>query len=117
LDVFIGAEGLIAQGMALGAVGAVSGLAAALPEPTIGAVTSRTAEASARASRVRASLDVAPFHAALKWILRMRGVAIDDAVRAPLPALTDAQREALRHLVEDPDGEIAPLLAAAAAAR
>jgi dihydrodipicolinate synthase/N-acetylneuraminate lyase len=117
LDVFIGAEGLIAQGMALGAVGAVSGLAAALPELTIGAVTSRTAEASAHASLVRASLDVAPFHATLKWILRLRGVAIDDAVRAPLPALTDAQREALRHLVEDPDGEIAPLLAAAAASR
>jgi dihydrodipicolinate synthase/N-acetylneuraminate lyase len=115
LDVFIGAEGLIAQGMALGAVGAVSGLAAALPELTIGAVTSRTAEASALASRVRASLDFAPFHAALKWLLNFRGVAIDDAVRAPLPALTDTQREALRHLVEDPDGEIAPLLAAAAA--
>jgi len=117
LDVFIGAEGLIAQGMALGAAGAVSGLAGALPEFTINAVTTRSAEASARASRVRASLDVAPFHAALKWILRLRGVAIDDAVRAPLPQLTDAQREALRHLVEDPDGEIASVVAAAAGSR
>jgi dihydrodipicolinate synthase/N-acetylneuraminate lyase len=117
LDVFIGAEGLIAQGMALGAAGAVSGLAAALPELTIRAVTSRSAEDSARASQVRASLDVAPFHAGLKWILRLRGVAVDDAVRAPLPQLTDAQRDALRHLVEDPDGDIAPLLAAAAASR
>src|SRR6202163_2634642 len=108
LDVFIGAEGLIAQGMAFGADGAAFGLAAALPESTISAVASRSAEDSARASRVRASLDVAPFHAALKWILRLRGVAIDDAVRAPLPQLTHAQREALRHLVEDPDGEIAP---------
>jgi dihydrodipicolinate synthase/N-acetylneuraminate lyase len=60
---------------------------------------------------------LSPFHAALKCILRLRGVAIDDAVRAPLPALTDSQREALRHLVEDPEGEIAPLLAAAASSR
>jgi dihydrodipicolinate synthase/N-acetylneuraminate lyase len=115
LDVFIGAEGLISQGMESGAVGAVSGLAAALPELTMSAVTSRTAAASANAARVRASLDVAPFHSALKWILQLRGVAIDDAVRAPLPPLTDAQRQTLQHLVEDPDGEIAPLLAAAAA--
>ena len=43
LDVFIGAEGLIAQGMASGAAGAVSGLAAALPELTIDAVASRSA--------------------------------------------------------------------------
>jgi dihydrodipicolinate synthase/N-acetylneuraminate lyase len=117
LDIFVGAEGLIAQGMALGAAGAVSGLAGALPELTIGAVTSRSAEDSARASRVRSSLDVAPFHAALKFILRVRGVAIDDAVRAPLPPLTDAHREALHRIVEDPDGEIAPLLAAAAGSR
>jgi len=115
LDVFIGAEGLIAGGMAAGAVGAVSGLAAAFPELTIAAVASRTAEASERAARVRSALDVAPFHAALKWMLQLRGVAIDGAVRAPLPALTAEQRQALQHLVEDPDGEIAPLLAAAAA--
>jgi dihydrodipicolinate synthase/N-acetylneuraminate lyase len=114
LDVFIGAEGLIARGMAAGAVGAVSGLAAAFPELTIAAVANRTAEASERAARVRSTLDIAPLHATLKWILQLRGVAIDGAVRAPLPPLTTEQRETLQRLVEDPDGEIAPLLAAAA---
>jgi dihydrodipicolinate synthase/N-acetylneuraminate lyase len=114
LDVFIGAEGLIYQGLASGAVGAVSGLAAALPELAIDAVTTRSAEASARAARVRTILEVAPFHAAMKWILKFRGVAIDGAVRAPLPPLTEAQEQALRQIVEDPAGEIAPLLAASA---
>jgi dihydrodipicolinate synthase/N-acetylneuraminate lyase len=117
LDVFIGAEGLIAQGMALGAVGSVSGLASCLPEVTMDAVKSATPEMSARASRVRASLEIAPFHSAMKFVLQRRGVAIDDAVRAPLPTVTDDERAALQRLVDDPDGEIAPLLAAAAAAR
>jgi dihydrodipicolinate synthase/N-acetylneuraminate lyase len=110
LDVFIGAEGLIAQGMASGAAGAVSGLAAAFPELTIDAVVSRTEEASATAARVRSLVDPFPFQSALKFILQRRGVAIEDAVRAPLRTLDDGQREALRTLVDDPAGEIAGLL-------
>jgi dihydrodipicolinate synthase/N-acetylneuraminate lyase len=111
LDVFIGAEGLIAQGMASGAAGAVSGLAGALPELTIDAVTSRSAEASARAARVRSLIEPFPFHSALKFILQRRGVAIEDAVRPPLRTLDDRQRDALRALLDDPAGEIAGLLA------
>jgi len=117
LDVFIGAEGLIHQGLEKGAVGAVSGLAAALPELTIAAVTSRTREASAEASRVRTSIERVPFLSALKFILRRRGVAIDDAVRAPLPALDAAQRDSLDALIDDPDGGIAAVLVGSAAAR
>jgi dihydrodipicolinate synthase/N-acetylneuraminate lyase len=110
LDVFVGAEGLIAQGMASGAAGAVSGLAAAFPELTIDAVVSRTAEASARAARVRSLIEPFPFQSALKFILQRRGVAIEDAVRPPLGTLDDAQRDALRTLLDDPSGEIAALL-------
>jgi dihydrodipicolinate synthase/N-acetylneuraminate lyase len=110
LDVFIGAEGLIAQGLAAGAAGAVSGLAAAFPELTIAAVVSRTEEASATAARVRSLIDPFPFHSTLKFILQRRGVAIEDAVRAPLRTLDDTQREALRTLLDDPAGEIAGLL-------
>jgi dihydrodipicolinate synthase/N-acetylneuraminate lyase len=110
LDVFIGAEGLIAQGMAAGAAGAVSGLAAAFPELTIDAVASRTPEASARAERVRSALDPFPFHSALKFILQRRGVPIEDAVRRPLPTLDDEQRRALQVVLDDPAGEIAGLL-------
>jgi dihydrodipicolinate synthase/N-acetylneuraminate lyase len=112
LDVFIGAEGLIAQGLASGAAGAVSGLAAALPELTIDAVRSGTAEASARAARVRSTIDPFPFQSALKFILQRRGVAIEDAVRAPLLTLNEEQRNALRSLIDDPSGEIASLIAA-----
>jgi dihydrodipicolinate synthase/N-acetylneuraminate lyase len=111
LDVFIGAEGLICQGLESGAAGAVSGLAAALPELTIDAVRSATPAASARAARVRSTIDPFPFQSALKFILQHRGVAIEDAVRAPLLTLTEEQRHALRALVEDPAGEIAELIA------
>lgn len=111
LDIFVGAEGLIAQGMASGAAGAVSGLAGALPELTIDAVVSRSAEASARAARVRSLIEPFPFQSALKFILQRRGVAIEDAVRAPLRTLDDTQRNAVRTLLDDPAGEIAGLLA------
>jgi dihydrodipicolinate synthase/N-acetylneuraminate lyase len=111
LDIFVGAEGLIAQGMASGAAGAVSGLAGALPELTIDAVASRSAEASARAARVRSLIEPFPFQSALKFILQRRGVAIEDAVRAPLRTLDDTQRDAVRALLDDPAGEIAGLLA------
>src|ERR1022692_307033 len=110
LDVFVGAEGLIAQGMASGAAGAVSGLAAAFPELTIDAVVSRTAEASARAARVRSLIEPFPFQSALKFILQRRGVAIEDAGRPPLRTINDDQRNALQTLLDDPSGEIAALL-------
>jgi dihydrodipicolinate synthase/N-acetylneuraminate lyase len=110
LDIFVGAEGLIAQGMASGAAGAVSGLAGAFPELTMDAVGSRNAEASARAARVRSLIEPFPFQSALKFILQRRGVAIEDAVRPPLRTLDDTQRNALRALLDDPGGEIAGLL-------
>ena len=112
LDVFIGAEGLICQGLEAGAAGAVSGLAAAFPELTIDAVRSATPDASARAARVRSSIEPFPFQSALKFILTHRGVVINDAVRAPLRTLDGEQRHALSALIEDPAGEIAELLAA-----
>src|SRR5580700_10888092 len=112
LDVFIGAEGLICQGIESGAAGAVSGLAAAFPELTIDAVRLRTPEASERAARVRAAIEPFPFQSALKFILQRRGVAIEDAVRSPLITLDDDQREALGAMLEEPAGEIAAVLAA-----
>ncbi len=111
LDIFVGAEGLIAQGMASGAAGAVSGLAGAFPELTMDAVASRSAESSARAARVRSLIEPFPFQSALKFILQRRGVAIEDAVRPPLRTLDDTQRNAVRALLDDPAGEIAGLLA------
>jgi dihydrodipicolinate synthase/N-acetylneuraminate lyase len=111
LDVFIGAEDLIQRGLAIGAAGAVSGLAAALPELTIRAVRSGSADDSATAGRVRASFQQLPFHAALKHILRWRGVPVEATVRAPLRALDAAEVSELEQLLSDPQGEIAQSIA------
>jgi dihydrodipicolinate synthase/N-acetylneuraminate lyase len=110
LDVLVGAEGSIHRALAAGAVGAVSGLAAALPELTIEAVRTGTAEASARAERVRRSIERFPFHAALKLILQHRGVGIAALVRAPLRALTAGERDELHDLLRDDRSELASLL-------
>jgi dihydrodipicolinate synthase/N-acetylneuraminate lyase len=107
LDVFIGAEELIHQGLAGGAAGAVSGLAAAMPELTVRAVRSGSAEDAARAGRVRASLQRFPFHATLKHILRWRGVSIGPTVRAPLRTLDVGEIRELEGLLSDPGGEFA----------
>ena len=50
LDVFIGAESLICEGLAAGAVGAVSGLAAAFPEVVVEAVRTGDSDAGGRAA-------------------------------------------------------------------
>jgi dihydrodipicolinate synthase/N-acetylneuraminate lyase len=110
LDVFVGAEELIHRGLAVGAAGGVSGLAGALPELTVRAVRSGSAEDSATAGRVRASLQRFPFHAVLKHILRWRGVAVEVAVRAPLRGLADAEVGELARLLS-PEGEIAQSIA------
>jgi dihydrodipicolinate synthase/N-acetylneuraminate lyase len=111
LEVFVGAEELIDRGLAGGAAGAVSGLAAALPELTIRAVRSGSADDSATAGRVRAGVQRFPFHAALKNILRWRGVPIGPTVRAPLRALDAEEIGELERMFSDPDGEIAQSIA------
>ncbi len=89
LDVYIGAESLIGEGLAAGAAGAVSGLAAAFPEVVVEAV--RTGDSTA-AGELRAIVDRYPRHAALKAVVRARGVAVGEDVRGPLRGLTDAER-------------------------
>src|SRR5712691_4898082 len=84
LDVFVGPEALIAQGVAAGAAGAVSGLAAAFPEEVVAAVggdVGATGELRERIQRF-------PFQAALKLVLGRRGVPVREDVRAPLRRLT-----------------------------
>jgi dihydrodipicolinate synthase/N-acetylneuraminate lyase len=93
LDVFIGAESLIGQGLAAGAAGAVSGLASAFPDVVVHAV--RTGDSTA-AGELRAKIERFPRHAALKEVVRARGVALDPVVRPPLRGLTDAERDELR---------------------
>ena len=92
LDVFIGAEALIGEGLAAGAVGAVSGLASAFPEVVVEAV--RTGDSTA-AGQLRATIDRFPRHAALKEVVRARGVPLGPDVRAPLRGLTPHERDEL----------------------
>jgi 4-hydroxy-tetrahydrodipicolinate synthase len=92
LDVYIGAEALIGQGLSAGAAGAVSGLASAFPEVVSAAVRSGD---STDAGRLRALIEGYPRHAALKAVVRARGVAVEEDVRPPLRGLTDEEREAL----------------------
>jgi dihydrodipicolinate synthase/N-acetylneuraminate lyase len=96
LDVFIGAEALIGEGLAAGAAGCVSGLASAFPEVVAAAVASGDSTA---AGELRASVERFPRHAALKAVVRARGVPIEEDVRGPLRGLTDEERAELLGLV------------------
>ena len=87
---FIGNEPLALQGMDRGAVGCVSGLAAAFPEPR--RARARSSEAAhEQVRRLRDGLAGIPFHAALKAVLVARGVLGAADVR-PVRGLTQAER-------------------------
>jgi N-acetylneuraminate lyase len=100
LDIFVGPEALIAQGLARGAIGAISALASALPEVVVAAVREATPEATERAKTARMTLERFPMPAALKTVCAHRGVAIGGDVRLPLRALDPDEREALSLAVD-----------------
>lgn len=100
LDVFVGPEALIQRGMARGAVGAVSGLAAAFPEVVAQAVADPTEDGAAIAGRLRDEVQRFPLHSALKHVLARRGVPVQVDVRGPLRALDDDERRALDAALE-----------------
>lgn len=91
LDVFVGPESLIAQGLGAGAVGAVSALASAFPELVVAAVRGEAVDVGG----LRQVIERFPRHAALKHVLVRRGVPVTEDVRRPLRPLTDAERDAL----------------------
>ncbi len=95
LDVFVGPEALIAEGLAAGAAGAVSALGSAFPERIVAAVREPSIGASAALGELRAAIERFPRHAALKCVLGARGVPIHEDVRAPLRRLTDGERKEL----------------------
>jgi dihydrodipicolinate synthase/N-acetylneuraminate lyase len=90
LDVFVGAETLVLQGLERGAAGAVSGLAAVFPEQVVALVRERAGDLG----EMRAVLERFPFQAAAKHALGRRGVPVGGDVRAPLrPLRSDEQAE------------------------
>jgi dihydrodipicolinate synthase/N-acetylneuraminate lyase len=99
LDVFVGPEALIPQGIAGGAVGAVSGLAGCFPDAVVPLVRAPDPEAGERVGALRASLQRLPFHAAAKMVLGLRGVPVRGGVRGPLRGLNDEERAAVERIV------------------
>ena len=97
LDVFVGPEGLIPQGLAAGATGAVSALASAFPELVVAAVRD---PASAELGPVREAVQRFPFQSALKTVLARRGLPVRPDVRRPLRMLTQEETAALETWLE-----------------
>jgi dihydrodipicolinate synthase/N-acetylneuraminate lyase len=100
LDLFVGAEPLLHEGIAAGAAGAVSGLAAAFPELIAEVVRAPSETGAARLAELRNALDRFPFQAALKAAAATRGVPIREDVRAPLRRLTSEERTELETWLE-----------------
>jgi dihydrodipicolinate synthase/N-acetylneuraminate lyase len=96
LDVFVGPEALIFDGIRAGAIGAVSGLAAAFPDKVAAVVREPSAAGAVALGELRAAVERCPRHAALKYILGQRGVPVREDVRRPLRQLSDGEREELR---------------------
>jgi dihydrodipicolinate synthase/N-acetylneuraminate lyase len=94
-DVFVGPEALITEGMARGAVGAVSALASAFPADVAAVVREPTSEGAARLADLRAHVERFPRQAALKRLLARQGVPLSEDVRAPLRSLTVEERQEL----------------------
>ncbi|MFL5799402.1 MAG: dihydrodipicolinate synthase family protein [Actinomycetota bacterium] len=88
VDVLVGPEALILQGMERGAVGAVSGLATAFPELVAKVVATRDPAVAQRATSLRQAVQAFPVPGSLKAALGMRGVPVGPDCRAPLRALT-----------------------------
>ena len=105
LPVLIGSEPLIPAGIAAGALGTVSGMAASFPDVVRAALDDPTPAAEVRLRELRSALEAAgQFIAAGKRALAVRGVAVGPDVRAPLRALHPHEASAL-------DAAIAPLIA------
>ena len=96
LDVFVGPEALIFDGIEAGAVGAVSGLAAAFPDRVAALVAEPTEAGAIELGELRAAVERFPRHAALKFVLGLRGVPVREDVRGPLRQLSEGEREELR---------------------
>lgn len=96
LPVFVGQEPYIPRALAAGAVGAVSGLAAAFPEAVRAVLDQPDAAGEARLEALRRAMEASggPFIAALKHVLGIRGVPVGPDLRPPMRSLTP--NEALR---------------------
>ena len=87
LPVLIGSEPLLPPALALGAVGAVSGLAAAFPDDVRAALDNPDDASQARLGALRAAMEAQPFIASAKHVLGRHGVPLKPQMRAPMRPL------------------------------
>ena len=107
LPVLIGSEPLITAGVARGAIGTVSGMAAAFPDVVRRALDAADDAASADLAALRNAMEASgQFIAAAKHALRLRGVPVRPDVRPPLRELTAVEATAFERAVA---GELAPV--------
>lgn len=100
LPVLIGNEPLIADGVARGAIGSVSGMSAAFPDVVRAALDDADDAGTTRLQALRAALEESgQFIAAVKHVLGMRGVPVGPGMRAPLRTLDAPEAERLETAV------------------
>ena len=109
LPVLIGSEPLIAEGIAGGAIGTVSGMASAFPDVVRDALDAGDEAATDRLRTLRSAMEESgQFIAAAKHVLGLRGVGVGPGVRRPLRPLQLAEATAL-------EGTLAAVMASGAA--
>jgi dihydrodipicolinate synthase/N-acetylneuraminate lyase len=95
LPLLIGNEPLIADGVAAGAIGSVSGMAAAFPDVVRAALDAADEPAMARLRDLRAAMEAGgQFIGAAKHAIGRRGVPVGPDVRSPLRRLTEPEADA-----------------------
>ncbi len=100
LPVLIGSEPLIADGIARGALGTVSGMSAAFPDVVRAALDAADDAATARLRTLRSAMEESgQFVAAAKHVLGMRGITVGPGMRAPLRGLKSSEAAALEAAV------------------
>ena len=101
LPVLIGNEPLIAAGVAGGAIGTVSGMAAAFPDVVRAALDAADDAAMARLRELRGAMEAdGQFIAAAKHAIGRRGVPMRAELRPPLRPLTDREADAFAAAAE-----------------
>ena len=102
LPVLIGNEPLIAAGIARGAMGTVSGMAAAVPDIVREARDAADDASMARLAEVRRALEASgQFIAAVKHVVGRRGVPVTTGMRAPLRQLTETEAADLERALHE----------------
>jgi dihydrodipicolinate synthase/N-acetylneuraminate lyase len=100
LPVLIGNEPLLTAGIERGAIGTVSGMAAAFPDVVRAALDSADDAARDRLTDLRAAMEASgQFIAAAKHMLGARGMPVRPDMRAPLRGLTEGEATELEQAV------------------